>query len=279
MSIRVEWDWVKWAEPSHFTIQDQMLLCVAEANEKYRLGEAIISDSEYDYLVEHTNAQELTSKVGTGLTVELVLFYLGHTEENHYMSSGRRSNSNPPKPKPNPPSAFEALVKGYTAYRNANWGGSLHPSEVTYNPHRVSTLRVWDSDAQQMDYGVKVVDGKMLILADADDDVSTWTEEETAKIAGQYYFAMPLDEYFTIMEDTGQTDSEGRLLYDGDIVTGPDGAVFTVVCDGHWKRWILSTKTSSTWTPSSISISLNYASICKHIGNIHQDKELLPDGF
>jgi hypothetical protein len=255
-----------------------MLLCVAEANEKYRLGEAIISDSEYDYLVEHTNAQELTSKVGTGLTVELVLFYLGHTEENHYMSSGRRSNANPPKPKPEPPSSFSALVKGYTTYRNENWGGSLQPSEVTYNPHRVSTLRVWDSDAQQMDYGVMVVDGKMLIMADADDDVSTWTAEETANIAGQYYFAMPLDEYFTIMEDTDQVDAEGRTLYEGDIVEGPDGAVFVVVRDGHWKRWILSTKTTATWTPSSLSISLNYAAICKHVGNIHQDKALLPDG-
>jgi hypothetical protein len=141
---------------------------------------------------------------------------------------------------------------------------------VPYDMHRRKQVRAWDSDAKQMDYAVRVVDGKILIKADADEDPTTWAPEETAIIAGVYYFAMALDGFFTLMDDASVHDSLGNLLYEGDRVQASDGQVLIVVFDSHWRRWVLSTAPAVEWTPATVSISANYAVVTKRIGNIYQ---------
>jgi hypothetical protein len=261
-------------ESSYFTPEETYLFCLAEANDKYRHGKSPISDAEYDYLATQTAAHDITNYIGTGLTLGLVLFYLGHTQEDTYMTHSRRNaitpNNEKPTPKPAPPSVFEAVLNDYQTYKKEHWAGHAAPDKVPYDMHRRKQVRAWDSDAKQMDYAVRVVDGKILIKADADEDPTTWAPEETAIIAGVYYFAMALDGFFTLMDDASVHDSLGNLLYEGDRVQASDGQVLIVVFDSHWRRWVLSTAPAVEWTPATVSISANYAVVTKRIGNIYQ---------
>jgi len=272
---RVRWEWEEWLEQSYFTPQELYLFCVAEANEKYREGdESPVSDSEYDYLCTASKSHEITAFVGTGLTTGLVLFCLGHTEEYTYMKQTPRRAPSQPAPKPTPPATFESLINDYSAFKKEHFGGDL-PKELPYNQHRVKNIRAWDSDQKQLDYDVKVVDGKILIPAAEDDNVSEWAPEETANIAGKYYFAMQLDGYFVLMDDAAITDKTGELLYEGDIVEDSAKKTFVVVFDRHWCRWVLSTTHAIDWTPATLSISINYAVATTRIGNIYQNIELM----
>ena len=271
----VHWGWEEWLEQSHFSPQELYLFCVAEANEKYREGdESPISDSEYDYFCTASKAHEITSYVGTGLTTGLVLFCLGYTEEHTYMKQTPRRAPSKPAPKPTPPAVFHSLLNDYGAYKKEQWSSDT-PSTIPYVQHRIKKIRAWDDDAKKMDYDVKIVDGKILLPSPDDDDRSEWTPEEIANIAGKYYLAMQLDGFFVLMDDAAISDKLGNLLYEGDIVEDSAKNTYVVVFDRHWRRWVLSTKHAIEWTPTTVSISINYAVVTTRIGNIYQNIELL----
>jgi hypothetical protein len=166
---------------------------------------------------------------------------------------------------------FNALINDYAKYKKENLDNLPFPETPAYMPHRVAVYRLWDKEYKKMDYGVLLSGNKVLIPASAGEDTSSWHSFETAVIAGVYYFIMPLDNMFIVMENSFARDKKGQELYDGDIVEDSDKEHYYVVYDRYNKRWILSTTTPEAWQCATLSISILYAAVTTKIGNIFVD--------
>jgi hypothetical protein len=258
----VHWEWQEEAEEG-LTWEEQVLLCIAEANELYRKGTPPLSDREYDYLCAQVNLLGITDSVGTALNVNKIWNILGYKED--MLKIPKRTE---PSKKQPAPENFGDIINDYSSYRKQEYGGLPMPSAIPYMQHRIATYRCWDVEYRRMDYGVLVTADKILIPAKDGEDITTWEPLETSSIEGVMYFTMKLDEYFILMEYASTADKEGTPLYENDIVRSSDDIDYYVVWDRFNLRWVLSKKPTAEWTPATLSISINYAKVTKKIGDI-----------
>ena len=82
---------------------------------------------------------------------------------------------------------------------------------------------------------------------------------------------MPHQSFLTIEQYTGLKDKNGRMIYEGDIVSKHNSdlkGVVKQVKDGQWAIY---------WdnVPDGYYVLFKYSNLCEVVGNIHENSELL----
>lgn len=84
------------------------------------------------------------------------------------------------------------------------------------------------------------------------------------------------EEDLIIEQCTGLKDKNGRLIYEGDIISVANGSINGNVCISRWEV-IWKEKEGRYSVPSWVADKPDFSHYVKVLGNIHENPELLED--